>query len=151
MNKRVFAYVLFVLAIGLSGWLMGVNYRQPSRQPVRTIVKTDTVRVNFRDTVYQYIAKKIRYKVTDTLSVRDTVYVRDTFYVVLSSPFRIGNDTLNCSGRVSLYARKRFVFTDVAFQYPKYVKYKYVYKEKTDWKITALAGAVGLVAGLIIK
>lgn len=115
----------------------------------KVITKTDTV--TFRDTVYKF--KAVQHIVRDTLYsvVYDTVnnVTHDTVYVVYSSPFKVGSDSLNCTGIVS-FDIKRFYFNDIKFKYPNKTIYNTKVIIKPDWTYTAIASAIAFTLGVII-
>ncbi len=96
----------------------------------------------------EILARLKRAKSQNTRAVIDTFFVHDTTYIVASSPFRIGTDTLNCTGIVS-FDMKRFAFSDVNFQYPQRTKIitKIVVEKKINWIFSAIAAIGGIYVG----
>lgn len=150
MKQLVFSAVLMIMFFA-GGYYVGKGNRE-----IKVVNKIDTVKVEFVDTVYKF--KAIRHFTRDTVySVdRDTInnIIHDTVYVVYSSPFRLGNDSLNCTGIVS-FDMKRFVFDNVSFKYPRntYIVNKPVYvcsiRDKAEY--TLLGTAIGVIVGVLVK
>lgn len=138
-----FSYI-FSIILGLV-----IGYYIMRSTPKVTVKHTyDTVKVFYRDTVYKF-KTKIKTKILkDTVVYKDSIRIHDTVYVNYYSPFKIGSDTLNCSGVVS-FDMQKFSFSNVAFKYPHRVVYYTV--TKPDWTYTIISGAAGLIIGVLIK
>lgn len=145
MKSTLVNIILIITLLGI-GFLVGQSYVVPE---VKTNTKTDTVKVSYVDTVYKFKSKIKRTLVRDTVAYRDSFYVHDTLYVSYFSPFRLGSDTLNCTGNVH-FDMKRFSFDNVKFKYPSRAIYQTKLIVKTNWTITAIASAVALGLGVLI-
>ena len=133
----------------LSGVVIGYLVQEKPNPEIITETKIDTIKVAYVDTVYKFFAKEKRIVVRDTVLLSDTITYRDTVYVNYYSPFKIGTDTLNCSGIVN-FDMNRFTFQDVKFKYPSRVITKTVYITKTDWGYTAIGTSIGVAVGIIL-
>ena len=144
--KDTFSVILLIVTFFLIGFFVGKEYVAPE---VKTITRTDTVKVSYADTVYKFKSKIKRTLVRDTVAYRDSFYVHDTLYVSYFSPFRLGSDTLNCTGNV-YFDMKRFSFDNVKFKYPSRAIYQTKFITKTNWTWTIIGTAAGIITGVIL-
>ena len=113
------------------------------KERVKTIVKSDTVRVvdtvTVKDTV-KYFAQKTK---ADTIRIHDTILIR------YSAPFKIGSDTLNAKGVVAFDTL--FSFRDISFTYPKHTTTitDSVFVTEVQEKINWIFVLLGIIAGLV--
>ncbi len=134
-------FIVLLTLVFIGGYYFGFSNNKVITK-TKTITKIDTI--SYTDTVYKYIAKIKRTTVTDTLVKKDSLYLHDTVFVSYSSPFRLGTDTLNCSGNV-MFDMQRFYFSGIRFKYPRRIIYNTEVVSKVNWWYVAGAFVGGIV------
>jgi len=164
--KQTLLNIMLIIALLGVGFLAGQSSSEPE---IKTVTKVKTVTTGY-DSSYVSILqimlkksraeakaerernKKLAWKLRNVKPtvVVDTFTVHDTLFTVYSSAFRIGTDTLNCSGNAH-FDMKKFYFTDTNFNYPRRTIFRTKIITQTNWTITAIGVALGVIAGVAIR
>jgi len=88
----------------------------------------------------------------ESLLVVDSILIHDTVFVLYSSNFKVGTDTLSCSGNVH-FDMSRFYFSNIEFQYPHRIitVHETKIEKEINWIYVGAAFFGGMLAEGIIK